>query len=403
MNIKLSNELLTRIHDAAYMQRWNDQIRPVELTELDKQAHKMIIAYMLGKFEEENGEKSESFDWIDIIEGGMFEFLQRLVLTDLKPQILYRIMENKDKYAELKEWVYQELKDAISPLGENFCERYRAYFTGTGNNVNRKILGAAHFHATNWEFDIIQRTNPRGYGMRDIEADLQARQEKYCEVKGIRELAVHPRLRSFVDMCGLLRFQLRWNHIHRVPKTSVLGHMLLVAMISYLFSMQIGACKRRCINNYFTGLFHDLPEALTRDIISPVKHSVKGLDSLIKEYEKEQMEKEVYGLIPAGWRRDMKMFTENEFESIINVNGKIELKSSDDINRDFNQDKFNPRDGELIKAVDTLAAFMEAYLAVKSGISSRELEQALEGIKADYRDKTIAGIDFEEIYDGFRR
>ncbi len=403
MNIKLSNELLTRIHDAAYMQRWNDQIRPVELTELDKQAHKMIIAYVLGKFEEENGEKSESFNWIDIIEGGMFEFLQRLVLTDLKPQILYRIMENKDKYAELKEWVYQELKDAISPLGENFCERYRAYFTGTGNNVNRKILGAAHFHATNWEFDIIQRTNPRGYGMRDIEADLQSRQEKYCDVKGIRELAVHPHLRSFVDMCGLLRFQLRWNHIHRVPKTSVLGHMLLVAMISYLFSLQAGACKRRCINNYFTGLFHDLPEALTRDIISPVKHSVKGLDSLIKEYEKEQMEKEVYGLIPAGWRRDMKMFTENEFESIINVNGKIEPKSSDDINRDFNQDKFNPRDGELIKAVDTLAAFMEAYLAVKSGISSRELEQALEGIKSDYREKTIAGIDFGEIYDGFRR
>ena len=35
----------------ANMQRWNDKIRPVELRELDKQAHKMVIAYLIGKFE----------------------------------------------------------------------------------------------------------------------------------------------------------------------------------------------------------------------------------------------------------------------------------------------------------------------------------------------------------------
>ena len=36
----ITSGLLKRLFDAAYMQRWNDQIRPVELTELDKQAHK---------------------------------------------------------------------------------------------------------------------------------------------------------------------------------------------------------------------------------------------------------------------------------------------------------------------------------------------------------------------------
>ena len=47
--------LALRIYDAANMQRWNDKICPVELRELDKQAHKMVIAYMLGKFEEQQG------------------------------------------------------------------------------------------------------------------------------------------------------------------------------------------------------------------------------------------------------------------------------------------------------------------------------------------------------------
>ena len=73
--------LLLKIFDAAYMQRWNDKVRPVEMIELDKQAHKMIIAYFLGKFEE----NTKGFIWIEIIEGGIFELLQRLVITDLKP------------------------------------------------------------------------------------------------------------------------------------------------------------------------------------------------------------------------------------------------------------------------------------------------------------------------------
>ena len=79
--------LLERIYDSAYVQRWNDKFRPIEFTELDKQAHKMAIAYFLGKFEE----NKQGFDWIKIIEAGIFGFLQRLVLTDLKPQLLWKI------------------------------------------------------------------------------------------------------------------------------------------------------------------------------------------------------------------------------------------------------------------------------------------------------------------------
>lgn len=86
--------LLLKIFDAAYMQRWNDKVRPVELMELDKQAHKMIIAYFLGKFEE----STPGFNWTEIIEGGIFELLQRIVITDLKPPIFYKIKEDPVKF-----------------------------------------------------------------------------------------------------------------------------------------------------------------------------------------------------------------------------------------------------------------------------------------------------------------
>lgn len=389
--------LLLKVFDSANMQRWNDKIRPVELRELDKQAHKMVIAYFLGKFEE----TGSGFDWIQVIEGGIFEFLQRLVLTDLKPQIFYKIKEDREKYSQLNDWVYKELETIISPLGTDFCNKFRDYFSRMDDNINRRILGAAHFYATKWEFDIIERASPQGYEIAEIKENLQAVQEKYYDLKGIQQLALYEKYRNFVDLCGQLRFQLRWSHIHRLPKTSVLGHMLIVAVLSYLFSLEIGACRKRCINNYFNGLFHDLPEVLTRDIISPVKRSVAGLGALIKEYEKEQMEQEVYGLIPEECHAEMRMFTENEFSSTVTINGTTKDTSSDEISSAYNKDEFNPKDGEIIKATDHLAAFIEAYMALQGGTKTKELEDAKNSLYSDYSKKTVGGIKFGEIFADF--
>jgi putative hydrolase of HD superfamily len=393
----LRRPLLLKIFDAANMQRWNDKIRPVELRELDKQAHKMVIAYLIGKFEE----NEEGFDWVEVIEGGLFEFLQRLVVTDLKPQIFYKIKEDPNRYSQLNKWVYEQLEPLISPLGDDFCKRFTEYFDGTRETLNRRILSAAHFYATKWEFDIIERANPNGYEIPKIKKDLQKKQEKYYDLKGMQQIALYPKFRDFIDLCGELRFQLRWSHINRVPKTSVLGHMLIVAIFSYLFSCEINACRKRRVNNYFSGLFHDFPEVLTRDIISPVKRSIAGLEELVKEYEREQMANEVYGLIPEAWHSEMRMFTEDEFSNIVTVEGRQVRTSSDEITQKYNRDEFNPRDGELLKATDELAAFIEAFLALNNGLASQDLQDAKNRLKDRYKQKVIAGIKFGELYADF--
>ncbi len=59
--------LIERFYEAASMYRWNDHIKPVELTELDKQAHKMVIAYVIAKFEEKD--RAVEINWQKIIEG----------------------------------------------------------------------------------------------------------------------------------------------------------------------------------------------------------------------------------------------------------------------------------------------------------------------------------------------
>ncbi len=389
--------LLLKIFNAAYMQRWNDKVRPVELVELDKQAHKMIIAYFMGKFEE----NAKGFDWLEVIEGGLFELLQRLVITDLKPPIFYKIKADEAKYRQLNEWVFRELEPIISPMGKDFSERFREHFSVSSENVNRRVLNAAHYYATNWEFGIVERANPDGYEIACIKETLDRRQADYGDLAGMTELREHVNYRNFLDLCGQLRFQTRWANLHRIPKTSVIGHSLFVAIISYLFSLEIGACKKRCVNNYFTGLFHDLPEVLTRDIISPVKKSVEGLDELIKEYEKEQMEKEVYGLIPRAWHSRIRLFTEDEFSGIVRVGGKRKRVSSAEINNKYNEDAFDPRDGEMVKAADSLAAFIEAHVAIRNGSYSHEFQEAKVAFRNMYGRANMAGINFGEIYADF--
>jgi putative hydrolase of HD superfamily len=212
---------------------------------------------------------------------------------------------------------------------------------------------------------------------------------------------MYDKYRYFIDLCGQLRFQARWANLHRVPKTSVLAHSLFVATVAYLFSLEIKACTRRCVNNYFAGLFHDLPEVLTRDVISPVKSSIRELDLLIKDYEREQMEKEVYRLIPENWHPSFKLYTENEFDSVVTVDGKTKKVSSQEINDRYNEDTFNPRDGELVKAADDLAAFVEAYLAIRNGSPSGDFEDAKSSLRRRYSRVSVAGVNLGEIYADF--
>jgi putative hydrolases of HD superfamily len=353
----LTKNFILKIFEAFYMERWNDKIRPMPLIELDKQAHKMIIAYFLGQFEE----TKKGFSWQEIIEGGIFELLQKIVLTDIKPPVFYKIKADQEKYQKLNEFVYNELKDLLAEIGPEFSQKFVNYFKTEKPNLNKKILGAAHIYASKWEFGWIEDLNKNSYDIEIIKSDFEQSINKFSDLEGIKHLKSNQNYRKFIDLCGQLRFQARWSNQHRIPKTSVLGHSLFVAILAYLMSLENGVNDKRKTNNFFTGLFHDLPEVLTRDILSPIKISVKGLDSLIKKYEKEQMEIYVHTLIPENISKEIRFFTENEFTDV------------------------PERDGQLVKAADDISAYIEAETAIKNGCINKAFKRALKVIREKYK------------------
>lgn len=393
----IRKSLLMKLFEGHYMKRWNDKLRPVDFFEIDKQGHKMYIAYLIGKTEE----AKQNIDWLKIIEGSIFDLLQRLVITDIKRPILHRIKKDEEKYKKLNEYAYDQLESIITPLGQEFCSRFREYFFSKEESVEKQVLKASDTYASLWEFRIIKRFNQDSFDISKIEKDYEERLAGLRGIYSVDTLAGSSEFKDFINLCGQLRYQDRWIRLHRIPKTSVLGHCYLVAVLSYLFSLEVDTCDKRKINNFFTGLFHDLPEVLTRDIISPLKRSVTGLEELIKSVEKEEMENLLYPLIPEKLRGEIRMFTENEFENFIQVDGKRVRVASGEIQEKYNDDSFSPRDGDFIRAADKMSAFLEASQAIENGCSSSEFQKARLLILRDYEKKRFGELNLGEIYADF--
>jgi putative hydrolase of HD superfamily len=205
---------------------------------------------------------------------------------------------------------------------------------------------------------------------------------------------------GFVSLVGQLGFQKRWAQTPRIPQTSVLGHLLFVAVMAYFISMELEACPRRKYNNFFGGLLHDLPEVLTRDIVSPVKNSVEGLDDLIREYEKHAMEERILPLLPEGWRDEIRYFTSDEFKNKIRVSG-VPVLLDKDMDEEWNRDDADPLDGRIIEACDKLAAYIEASYSIRLGLASQALSDGTRNIYGRFGRSVISGFPMGQLFDYF--
>ena len=306
MKTSIGLEFLTDLYNTTCIQRWNDKLRPIELVELDYQAHRMMIAYYLGKFET----RSRDFEWTDIVEGGIFDLLETSVLTDLRWNVKERLENDPTRKDKANKYVLKKLRATLSEPSLGLSSRFESHLAGNGiTPFSARILEAAGFYARFWEFRLLEEANPTGYEINEIKAGFEEGFRKHSKRPGFQRLQDSRRSQKFVNLCGELRYQGRWSHMHIVPRVTVLGHSMFVATMAYLFSLEAGVCKRLRVNNFFTGLFHDLPESQTRDVRSPLKKAIPELDALLEEISEEMMEKEVLSLLAPSWRDEFRLFS----------------------------------------------------------------------------------------------
>ncbi len=392
--------LVLKLFEGFSIERWNDLARPFELIEMDKAAEKAVLAYMIGKMEESRG---ASIDWSFVAHGILFDLLRKIALCDIKAPVQRMIRSDfPEEYRRLNEWVVDQYRAVIRD-GE-LLGSFERYVNDEPDRagVSWRVLRAAHKFSTLRELEMVRAVN-EPFRLVEIEKALARDLEDFADLACIRELAAKGKAWLFLTEIEKLRFQTRWNQTPRVPRTSVLGHSFFVAALTILLGRGRGISPRREYANFFSALFHDLPEAVTRDIISPVKQATSGLPAIVKEIEDRIVARELVPLMDEAFRNELVYFTTAEFENRVRAaDGVVRVMGYGDLAALADEAASMPVEGKLVRVADHVAALVEADSSIAYGITSAHLRDGRRNILSLYpADKVVNGVPVGALFAEF--
>lgn len=403
----ISEQFVEQLFKTSTIQRWTDHIRPLDLTALGKHAHMLTIAWVLGRRAETESPDLWRIDWDYLIRGSLYELLRVSVLTDLKSPVQDELKKKPEIWKEINEYVVKVLHKKIPDLPEWFWTGMEKYFDDEHSNVERGnahvIIRAASALATAWEFRIVEQANPFLRDLANTKTNVEETVRCYQYVPAVLDIHQNRNeLGRFTDLCGRLRFQLRWSQTPILPTRPVLDHELVVGYLSYLQLAReetaydsIDMWQR--YHAFFGALFHDLPEVLTRDIISPTKTGVPGLDDVIAEIEGKWFEDMFMPMLPKRLYHELRFFAIGEFDE----------KKWPPADWPSYLEETNPsrthtlHPGGIIKACDKFAGFMEAYYSCSFGVFSNDLFDAIEPENTSPRAELNKKCNFGPLYSYF--
>jgi putative hydrolase of HD superfamily len=393
-----------RLYGTATVQRWTDHVRPLDLTALGKHAHMLVIAWVIGR----RAERTEDWkiDWDYLVKGSLYELLRISVLTDIKASVLDEIRSSAEDRARLDAYVIDELTQSLVDCPVGLLDDLKDYYADNHSAAERwnayKVLKAASALATAWEFRLIEQANPHLHDIAETRQNMDASVRRHQYVPAVLDLYEGRNdFARFTDLCGRLRFQLRWSQTPILPPRPVLDHELLVAYLAYACALDTPTGDERMdywrrYHACFGALFHDLPEVLTRDVIAPVKRRAH-IDDVLRRIEEEQFNKRIVPLLPEEMSRELAFFAMDEFkDKPWPRDGWPVYLNKQDPDRDD-----APYPGKLIEACDKFAAFMEAFYSLGYGIRSDSLTGAVfPGDKESVaeRARLNLGYSFEALY-----
>ena len=407
MSDNLNKKIILKIFEGFSIQRWNDLVRPFDLVEMDKAAEKMVAAYIIGKYEESQG---HHIDWEWMIYASLFDLLKKIALCDIKSPVQQMIREKYPaEYKKLNEWVFSKYKGIISDAG--LLSLFSDYLDSESNfdkkdySLTERVLEAAHKFSSLRELEMIAPVNEKER-IEPIHWQLRNNLQEYTDLKGVKMLVNREQPFQLIMKIEQLRFQTRWNRTPRVPRTNVLGHCFFVAVTTLLLLREsdVKPCKKRLFNDFFCALFHDLPESVTRDIISPVKQATNELPGVVKQIEDELVHSELVPLMDPFYVDEILYFTNDEFQNrilVTELDGQqsSQIVSYEELCDNYNSDVHSPVDGKLVRLADHLSAFLEADSSIKFGITSKQLTTGRDNILKGYSSKAkINGIDAMQLF-----
>lgn len=104
---------------------------------------------------------------------------------------------------------------------------------------------------------------------------------RFDEFRKLLDVTEDTELVKYLLSVRRLESAYRWNRLKRSYPVSVMSHLYLVGVISFFLFHMENRSEEEIEEALLRSLLHDVPEAITGDIITPTKKAAPGLSELI--------------------------------------------------------------------------------------------------------------------------
>ncbi len=336
------------------MRRWNNKPTVEQNSEASNSGFILQTAHLLGMIEKVDG---KDVDFKKLIVRGVLKDMPKCILSDIS-------LETKRTIQRLSPNLWEEVykgavEDVIQTVPDEWKEEFEdAIINSRDDSLEGKILEAADTYAAFVEADV----NSRLFGEYFSEIrDSIMEKIKEMKVDSLKKLLSNENLKKYLTRVRGLMHAVRWNQHSRTVQTTVSGHTLFVVFVAYLLALEDG--KVDVLNVLERALFHDVPEALTGDIISPTKRRVEGFEEVIEKVESKMVHEDLLPLIP------------------------------DEIAHHYAPLMLEPfgggREGKITRAADLIGSLIECKIELDNGVRASIFERGYAGIKKQLLDMNL--------------
>ncbi len=326
--------------------RWNNFPRVVDTMQMDNVGSTLHAALFLA-YQEENI-TGIRIDTLYLMKKIIFTSLADLILSDINSGTKWYIKKLDEKiFDELYEKAFAFFLSGEAP--ESLKNDFKETLHRDDKQLEDKIFLAAKKYVWYAEAQANARVFQEIYEVPlwEIKKSLK---ELSQDLECLKELLRNSDYEKYLAHIFRLSYSMRWNQYQRNTPISVMSHKVVVCYISYIIGMIWNdQWEDNDINNMLMrAIYHDVPEVITGDIITPTKKAVPGFVELLEKVEETMMDDYLFGYITPDYKDFLIPYILKPFDDELGKKVKyadifsalVEAKIEDRIGNHFFHEKY---------------------------------------------------------------
>lgn len=266
----MAESFFESIREILSIQRWNFVPRTDDWSEAENIAYHTHLAFAVSKcFLHDQTETTKIFCRCLLKSFNKHRLSDipistRDIIKNLDEEAWVKIIDDAAKYTA--RFFPRELREFIS----SYMQYEMQDSSGTAL-LNEEIIKFCQYQSA-WEEC---ENNARAFPIHKYTEIKKSIEVKLLKLKRIEEIKeIYESISDYAESIRLLKHVRRWNRLNRNIQSSVMAHTFVVSMLALFFSKLENQDDAFVYEAILRALFHDVPESITGDIITPVKEII---------------------------------------------------------------------------------------------------------------------------------